>query len=728
MGAAAFALTLAACSPQPSARQVPVTHDLVAELPAAELHREVGTIDFGTPGARPFLVAGWYQNERGRKHGPTMVWSQGKRSTLEFWLAAPRALRAEVRCAPVDLPAGRPQVVIVELNGRRIGELTLRPKLNDYAITLPAGAQKAGPNRLDFQYRHVRRFSRRHLAVSWDLLRLTPGPAAPAELPRAAPRPGSQTPALFLPSSTEAGFYLVLEGGGTLSLQGVRGQGPQSGTLQVLARNERGEEKLLESLPAGTGPRSLELPGHGERLVRLALRAVPGAAGGAGGGLVLLGPAVRALAAAGHDETASSAGFPERPSLIVYLIDTLRADRMGASRAKQPLTPNIDAFARGATVFENAVAQAPWTRPSVTSIFTGLGPLAHGVQKTDHSLPPEAVTLAELLHAAGYGTAAFSTNWNVHKKTGLNQGFELFDFSDRAPSDQVNERVFRWLGTRPQPPFFLYVHTLDPHAPYAPPPEYRKRFAPDARPDAGNNFDVEQIYRKRGLERRRRIAELPPLYDAEVAFNDHSFGGFLDALRRRGLYENSLIVLVSDHGEEFDEHREFGHAINLFDETLRVPLIVKWPGQHKGERVRSLAQHVDLLPTLLRAAGLQVPGGLPGMDLALVADAGEVPEALSGRAAISHLSYRGREGISAVHAGWKLIHPLTRELSETPLLYRLSSDRAERNNRVRDFPVRAGWLESLIRLEQARGRSGLQTQRHEMDEETRKGLEALGYL
>src|SRR5215210_4610789 len=184
--AAALALALTACSP--TNPNIPVVHDLVAELPAAELHREVGTIDFGTAAARPFLAKGWYQNEGGGRHGPTVVWSQGEKSALDFWLAAPRALRAEIRCAPFEPPDGLPQVVTLELNGRRIGEISLRPKLNGYAIDLPRDAQTAGPNRLEFRYRRVTRAQHRQLAVSWDLLRLVPSPAVPAELPRAEAR------------------------------------------------------------------------------------------------------------------------------------------------------------------------------------------------------------------------------------------------------------------------------------------------------------------------------------------------------------------------------------------------------------------------------------------------------------------------------------------------------------------------------------------------------------
>src|SRR5215213_7706956 len=313
------ALVLASSACQPRHEQLSaVVHDLVAELPGAELHREVGTIDFGTAAARPFLAQGWYQNEGGGRQGPTIVWSKGERSALDFWLAATRALRAEIRCAPFEPPDGLPQVVTLELNGRRIGELTLRPKLNDYAIDLPRDAQIAGPNRLEFRYRIATRAQHRLLAVSWDLLRLLPGPAVPAELPRAEARPGAS--ALVLPFGTEAGYHFALEEGGTLFLQGLRGQ--ESGTLQVIAQEEGGPEKLLGTLKPGTGPRTLELPGDGERLVRLVLRAVPDNPG-SDGGLLLLGPAVRVLAAARHDQTAASIP-PERPNVIIYLVDTLR--------------------------------------------------------------------------------------------------------------------------------------------------------------------------------------------------------------------------------------------------------------------------------------------------------------------------------------------------------------------------------------------------------------------
>ncbi len=728
--AAALALTLAACSPEHAPPQrVAAVHNLVTELPAAELHREVGTIDFGTAAARPFLMEGWYSNEGGG-HRPTIVWSRGRVSALEFWLATPREIRADLRCSPFDPQDGRPQVVTVELNGRQVGQLTLRPRMNDYSIELPAAAQVAGRNRLVFRYRKTTRFDRRHLAVSWDLLRFLPMRGEAAELPRAEQRAG-RAPALWIPVGSEATFYFPIEEEGTLSLDGVRVQGGAGKKLLMIARADGGPERVLETIDGSRGPHALELPGRGGRLVEVTLRAVPASAD-ATGGFQLLAPTVRTLKTqwtAFADDNGSG-----KPNIIIYLVDTLRADHVGTYGGGD-LTPNMDAFAREATVFENAIAQAPWTKPSVAALFTGRGPLSHGVRLLHDRLPQEADTVAELLSAAGYQAAAFSTNWHIRHETGLDQGFGFFDFSpDEAASDKLNQRVFRWLENQAQKhqknsPFFLYVHALDPHEPYTPPPDYRKKYAPDVREEAGYDFDLKRVDNSRGKERRQFMAELRPLYDAEVAFNDHSFGEFLKVLRERDLYDRSLILLVADHGEEFDEHGARGHTSHLYAETLNIPLIVKWPGQRRGRRVASITQHIDILPTLLRVAGVEAPPGLPGMDLAAVATTGEDPEALSGRWVLSHLSHRDRVGMSLVHAGWKLVYPQTPALAQTSELYHRASDRRETRNRIGEAPVRAGWLSSLIRAESERSRKvGLRPEHMKIDEETRRALEALGYL
>jgi len=509
---------------------------------------------------------------------------------------------------------------------------------------------------------------------------------------------------LFLPAGTEAVFYLDLPGKSGLSLAGV------SGRLAVEVQEEGEAEKVLGPIAAGT----VELPGKGRHLLRLALRAD-------GGAVRLARPRVISETRQPEPDPVreeKKQGKP-RPNVIVYLVDTLRADRLGCYGYPKPTSPHLDRFAEGATLFETAVAQAPWTRPSVASILTGTGPLAHGVRTLEDRLPDAADTLPERLRAAGYRTAAFSTNWHVSADTGFTQGFDDFLFFPREDSAAVNRRVLAWLDRHGgEAPFFLYVHVLDPHAPYLPPPDLRRRFAPGSPPQAGTIESLRRIYKARGEKRSALIAEVTPLYDAEIAANDRSFGALLSALKERKLFEESLVVFVSDHGEAFGEHRDFGHARSLYAEELDVPLVVKLPLQARSERVSRLAQHVDLLPTVLAAADLPPASGLSGADLF----------GLSGErepAAFSHLNYNGRRGMSVVLEGWKRIDPWSRKLGKRPELYRAGDERldlAEQN------PVRSGFLGALVRAEALRSRHGLKPEQAGMDEEARKELEALGYL
>jgi arylsulfatase A-like enzyme len=506
---------------------------------------------------------------------------------------------------------------------------------------------------------------------------------------------------LFLPAGTEAVFYLDLPGESELYLAGV------SGRLAVEVQEEGGEEKVLGSIAAGI----VELPGEGRHLLRLALRAD-------GGAVRLARPRVISFSREPAPVPVRKEEKP-RPNVVIYLVDTLRADRLGCYGYPKPTSPHLDRFAEGATLFETAVAQAPWTRPSVASILSGLGPLSHGVRTLEDRLPDAADTLAERLRAAGYRTAAFSTNAHIDADTGFAQGFDDFLFLPQEDSASVNRRVVSWLDARRgTEPFFLYIHTLDPHSPYTPPLDLRQKFAPGARPEAGSLDHVKRIYAVRGKRRAAHIAEVSPLYDAEIAANDRSFGALLSALKERKLFEEALVIFVSDHGEELGEHGAFGHAQSLYAEELDVPLVVKLPFQTRGERVSRLAQHVDLLPTILAAAGIPPAAGLPGKNLFS-------PPGEREPAAFSHLSYHGREGMSVVMDGWKRIEPWSRKLGAQPALYRGGDelrDLAEGN------PVRSGFLGSLLRAEALRGRHGLRPEQAGLDEEARKELEALGYL
>lgn len=232
-----------------------------------------------------------------------------------------------------------------------------------------------------------------------------------------------------------------------------------------------------------------------------------------------------------------------RPNVIIYLIDALRRDHVGCYGYFRDTTPAIDRFARDSIIFTNAYAQSSWTKPSVGTLFTGRYASAHGAIERQNVLYPFP-TLAESMKKNGYGTAAFVTNLNVFPEFGYGKGFEKFfriDVAPKTPADRLNAVFFNYLEKKQEKPLFLYLHSMDPHYPYVPPPPYDTKYS-DIKP-AGD-----------AAGKTRPVSEDMNRYDGEVAFNDCHLGKFIERLKKAGMYENSLIIVMSDHGEAFMDH------------------------------------------------------------------------------------------------------------------------------------------------------------------------------
>jgi arylsulfatase A-like enzyme len=697
--------------------------DPLATLPLAEVRRETATL---LPPSRPADArrAGWLPHRGGE---PLM--SRGRSSELVATLLAPRPLTLAFRCTAVDGADAGPRRLHVAVNGSPAGEVELDG--GDQRLPLPPELLRAGVNRVRFDYPWLagrRRGSVRDAlrGVDCDHVRLQPMAAA-AATPR---RLGNR---LELPPGTAVDWYFVAPGAAVLELPSVAG--PASATLRVVAQVPGEEEQELAVVEPGGHRRWIELPEAEGGVRRLSLAAVPTAAGAAAAGPSLRVTGMRVLGRRGSPPpppagsplrgaspaAAPGAGGP-RPSILLYVADTLRADRLGAYEgSRRGLTPALDRFAEGATVFRRAFAQAPWTRPSVAGLLTGLPAQRHGVTRLEHRLPAAVETLAERLAAAGYRTAAVSTNAHVTRGTGMAQGFQHFAFlPDQAAAAEVHRAALDWLDRRAgEGPWLLYLHVLEPHAPYTPPPDLRARLAPQAPPGAGSRAWLERLYRARGAARREMLAALPPLYDGEVAALDRAFGALRGELERRGAWDPALVVFVADHGEALGERGVVGHAQDLYQEALAVPLVVKAPGQRQGTRVAEPVHHTDVVPTLLAAAGLPAPPDLPGVDLL----AGPPP---AERALPSQLDYGGRRGAALVWGRWKWIAPETPQLGSAPELYDLLADPRERHDLAATQPVIAGWLRTLLRAERLAGAGP--SERAQLDAETRAALAALGYL
>ncbi len=368
------------------------------------------------------------------------------------------------------------------------------------------------------------------------------------------------------------------------------------------------------------------------------------------------------------------------PLLIVYLVDTLRADHTTPYGYERDTTPHLARFAKDAVLFETAIAQASWTKPSVASLFTALLPGRHRAVQLRDALDLGHVTVAEMLSTKGYATGAAIANSVIYSKGGnFEQGFDYFaglhGEGDRpsklVEAAKVVDAALGWIDSRRGLPAFLYVHTMDPHVPYAPPPPFDRKFPPH--PVEGHPGVDPRTDAKEPADRERLIAQ----YDGDIAYGDQEFGRFVAALKERGLYQRATIIFLSDHGEEFLDHGKWLHGRSVFDELIRVPLLVKFPDQRDGgQRVAEMVQVVDVVPTLLAGEGLPVPNPpvIAGRPLQNVI-AGGAPEP----PAVSEISHRGNVAFGMRTAQDKYIRRFSP--AEDELYFDLLRDPKEVTNR-----------------------------------------------
>jgi arylsulfatase A-like enzyme len=414
------------------------------------------------------------------------------------------------------------------------------------------------------------------------------------------------------------------------------------------------------------------------------------------------------------------------PDVVLVTLESLRTDRVGAYGGRSPgrpelaLTPHLDAFAAVATVYENAHAVTSWTLASHASLFTGLYPSGHQATGPLDRLDDSYPTLAEALAQRGYRTAAVVSGPYLRRTHNLSQGFEIYDESaasltNRLAHDDVTNpallaslaRVLEAERAR-KAPLFLFAYFWDPHFDYLPPAPWDGAFAP---PDA-ERFDLrgfdtnEQI---RADMDPRRLAWVLAQYAGEIRATDEALGSFFDQLRAQGRWDGALVIVTADHGEEFFEHGEKGHKNNLYAESVHVPLIVKYPGQREGRRDARLVSLVDVLPTVLEAAGVKVSFPVHGRSL-------RAPDPGPDRAVLYELEamrfYRTPSGdVEKRLSRWRALRrgPLKLLEWEEPgeetaqrRLFRVTDDPGERSDLAASDPGRAAELSAALAAELAR--------------------------
>lgn len=440
--------------------------------------------------------------------------------------------------------------------------------------------------------------------------------------------------------------------------------------------------------------------------------------GGRAGAAAALLAAVAALPAA--------CGRPRPDSVLLVVVDTLRPDHLGAYGYERPTSPALDDWAAEGRLFERAYATSPWTLPSVASILTGLEPARHGAggpradteKRSFTALADGVGTLAEWLAADGWATAAIVNNPFLHEKFGVARGFESWDYAvaGRTRSRRADEAVdaaLTWLDGVGERPWLLVLHLFDPHLAYDAPAPYLGRFT-------GGEPPAERRRRPSWIRERVRqgdfdLAPLAGAYDEEILFVDGQLERLRRGLEERGLAGRTLVVLTSDHGEELGDHGGFEHGHTVYDELLRVPLVLIGPGVEPG-RSREPASLLDVAPTILEALGREVPRELPGASLL-----GPRPRA---RTLVAERTLYGEEEKAAIRWPWKL---LWAPRSDEVRLFDLATDPGERADVAAREPEVAARMKALLETLE---RVGARTQggAAALDAETERELRSLGYV
>lgn len=389
------------------------------------------------------------------------------------------------------------------------------------------------------------------------------------------------------------------------------------------------------------------------------------------------------------------------PHVLLISVDTCRPDRLGPYGATTGATPRLDALAAQATVFEHAYSPVPVTLPAHASMLSGTIPPFHGVQDNGEVLPDRVQTLAEMLSRRGRATVGVVGSFALDSRFGIAQGFGSYDdrFDESVPDEQVHQRrcdevsrkAIEWLERHDGTPFFMFVHYFDPHRAYDPPEPFRSRFPHDP-------------------------------YSGEIASVDHCIGQVLDELERRRWLESTLVIVTGDHGEMLGEHGEQTHSYFIYESAVRVPMIVKLPGQSTPLRIAEPVSLIDIPPTVLGFLGIEALSEVQGIDLsaALRGQAALDPDRFVYCQSFEPTKYGCNPLLGGVAGPWKYIE------TTRPELYEVRRDPAESTNQVSGEPEVARRMGERLHatLEVAR-RSGDDST---PDPEARRRLRALGYV
>ena len=458
-----------------------------------------------------------------------------------------------------------------------------------------------------------------------------------------------------------------------------------------------------------------------------------------------------------------------RPNVLIYTIDTLRADHASLYGYVRDTTPFLKKLGASGVVFEDCQAQATWTKPSIASLMTSLYSFTHGIVGDADTIPAGASTLAGQLRAAGYVTASIVATPFVGRATGLERGFDyLFESpvvirqhnrqTDRdTDSAALNRVVFPWLDRHHNEPFFLYAHATDPHAPYGPPPPFEGKFD---NPSETAGFDHNyarfvsnrehggaavlspEMCEKAGVHPNKFIHDAMDRYDGEILHNDWSLELLVEKLKHLGVLDNTLLVVISDHGEEFWDHGWTGHGQSVYQELTHCLLLMWNPALLRSpRRIAEPVQLIDVMPTILDLIGLKTPPIAEGQSLVPLARGGTfrrrgliVSSRLAGVRPVGPVPESATDSFAIINAKWKFIYRKNAAKAgiKKVELYDRAMDRAERHDVASQHPQEVDrmmsalvqWIDAQNKIRSMIGHPGIL----QLDRKTLDQMRSLGYL
>ncbi len=603
----------------------PLDYDLQANLPLAHTWRGGVVADGAQPGFVKYTRDMSNDWKATQEDGRGVSLCDGVQANL--WLPIDGALAKQpLVLEAIFKPIGKDQRLDPFVNGKKVGNHTVTDGWNTLRIELPAGAVTAGFAKVRLHFRRSTTHKGTKTAAAIRAVRIGPASAPPLPADEAA------LAALLAPTAG-AGLRLPSDAGLDYYITPVKGQAlvgtASGGTAEVFAQLDGKAPTRL----GGGASLNVSLDAVAGKAVRLMLR-------GQGGDVTLTGAKIGGGAAASIT--------PKPPKYVVFwLIDTLRADKLSfykkpnANGRKKVKTPNLDALAKEAAVFEPFFVQGTESKSSHASLFTGTYPVVHKVYTHTANLSGDHTTLAEAFKASGYKTAGFCSNGYISDKWNYTQGFDSFvNFIREGKANNaqaVANAAIKWIDShlekKADAPFYLYLGTSDPHVTYRRHSEFIGDY--DDKNYKGNyekylsGEELGKIKGRKNPPAERHRARIEALYENEIAFNDKHFGRLVAHLKAKGIWDETAVIISADHGDEFWEHGSCGHGHNLHQELINVPLIIRYPGVLPAGHVTGGADGVDLLPTVMALLGKPVPGDVQGASLLPIVGAnGAYPRAV----------------------------------------------------------------------------------------------------